>query len=164
MAEEIDLIAAQKARFLEQQGSAFDVLMQHVGEACESPIERVLLAALIADRCSYGCQVGWMPRLPEDLDKGFGHGFDYGVAQAQIGIYRVDFVIASHRGRSPRRVVIECDGHDFHEKTKEQAARDKQRDRYLQRMGFKVLRFTGSEIWRDAAKCAAEVFEVLDGD
>ena len=47
------------------------------------------------------------------------------------------------------KLIVECDGHDFHEKTKEQAKKDKQRDRYLITSGFYVLRFTGSEIWND---------------
>lgn len=62
--------------------------------------------------------------------------------------------------KSPR-VIVECDGHDFHDKTREQAARDKSRDRELQAAGFYVLRFTGSELWRNAPKCAREVDQFL---
>jgi very-short-patch-repair endonuclease len=58
-------------------------------------------------------------------------------------------------------LIIECDGHDFHEKTKHQAARDKQRDRLLQSIGYKVFRYTGSEIHRDAISCAEEVIDTL---
>ena len=43
-------------------------------------------------------------------------------------------------------IVVELDGHDFHEKTKEQAQKDKDRDRSLTRAGYKIMRFTGSEI------------------
>jgi very-short-patch-repair endonuclease len=56
-------------------------------------------------------------------------------------------------------IVVECDGHDFHERTKEQAARDRSRDRRLQAAGHHVLRFTGSEIYRDPMKCAEEVLD-----
>ncbi len=58
-------------------------------------------------------------------------------------------------------LIIECDGHDFHEKTKKQAARDKRRDRTLQSSGYKVFRFTGTEITRDSLSCAEEVFNAL---
>ena len=58
-------------------------------------------------------------------------------------------------------VAVECDGHDFHEKTKQQAARDKKRDRDLQKLGWRVLRFTGSEIHRDAKGCCDEIDAVL---
>lgn len=33
------------------------------------------------------------------------------------------------------QVVVECDGHEFHERTKAQAARDRERDRGLQGIG-----------------------------
>lgn len=92
---------------------------------------------------------------------------DFVYPQQTIGDYRVDFVLFrirsdyDHDDRPiPRRfspVVVECDGHEFHEKTKRQAQRDKARDRYLQSHGYKVLRFTGSEIWTDPRKCALEV-------
>ena len=42
------------------------------------------------------------------------------------------------------KIVVECDGHDFHEKTKDQVARDKSRVRDLEIAGWRVLRFTGS--------------------
>jgi very-short-patch-repair endonuclease len=62
--------------------------------------------------------------------------------------YRVDILIPvwdniTHEGTS---FIIECDGHDFHEKTKEQARRDKKRDRDLTTAGNIIMRFTGSEI------------------
>jgi hypothetical protein len=80
--------------------------------------------------------------------------------QQAIGKYRADFILIRLRfgytgkaGFEKRtcdtlaRVVIECDGHDFHEKTKEQAKRDKERDRLMQTEGYYVLRFTGSELF-----------------
>lgn len=74
--------------------------------------------------------------------------------QKRFGRYTADFVIA----HPPMyRVIVEADGHDYHEKTKAQAAKDKRRDRFLQDKGYNVLRFTGSEITRDPFKCAEEV-------
>lgn len=78
--------------------------------------------------------------------------------QHQIGEFRVDFFI-KFDGRAP--VVIECDGHDFHERTKEQARKDKSRDRELMKLGHTVIRFTGSEIWEDPKKCANQIFEII---
>lgn len=78
--------------------------------------------------------------------------------QYHIRDHRVDFAIFVNGIASDEiKIVVECDGHDFHEKTKEQAARDKRRDRDLQIAGWKVLRFTGSEIWRDYYACATHV-------
>lgn len=56
-------------------------------------------------------------------------------------------------------VIVECDGHEFHERTKHQAQRDRSRDRELQRSGYRVFRFTGSELFKDPFACAKESFD-----
>lgn len=58
-----------------------------------------------------------------------------------------------------KRLLIECDGHEFHERTKEQAAHDRSRDRLAQQDGYTILRFTGSEIFRNAYGCARQVVD-----
>ena len=81
--------------------------------------------------------------------------------EKEIGPYRVDFFISNQEGNlkesEKSRIVIECDGHDFHEKNKEQVKRDKRRDRFLQSQGFTVFRYSGSEIWENAEKLADEI-------
>lgn len=86
----------------------------------------------------------------------------YITPQVKIGRFCVDFLMA-YESCIPCKfefIAIECDGHNFHEKTKEQAAHDKARDRELQSGGIRVLRFTGSEIWKDALGCAESALEV----
>jgi very-short-patch-repair endonuclease len=78
--------------------------------------------------------------------------------QARIGDYRVDFLIS----QGDTELIVECDGHDFHERTQEQAASDRSRDRYLQACNYVVFRFTGQEIFRDVEGCAKEVCEFID--
>ncbi len=119
-------------------------------ERCESPIEQMmcvaLFGALVTDRACIGdidCVV-----MPQQ--------------EIRCGdqTYRVDFEIAVFlpvEFLETMTVVVECDGHDFHEKTKEQAARDKARDRAIQACGVPVLRFTGSEIWHAPWRCADQV-------
>lgn len=50
-------------------------------------------------------------------------------SQYPIDKYRADFSIFAglNAFNFIKKIVVECDGHDFHEKTKEQAARDKKR-------------------------------------
>jgi hypothetical protein len=60
-----------------------------------------------------------------------------------------------------KAMVVECDGHDFHDRTKDQASRDRERDRLLQSFGFLVYRYTGRDIWQDFFKCAAEALYSL---
>lgn len=70
--------------------------------------------------------------------------------------YRLDFLvnllekIKSSKPNIILSLALEFDGHDFHERTKEQAQRDKFKDRVLQKLDMKVLRYTGSETFRAA--------------
>ncbi len=61
------------------------------------------------------------------------------------------------------KVIVELDGHDFHERTPEQARSDKSRDRELQRLGWRVMRFTGREVLDDPEQCLHEVSLLLHG-
>jgi len=123
-------------------------------DGCESPIESMLATALVhaigfdmwerADCLPDGQPVTPMVALE---------------TQWECDGYRIDIVLLGHRGGA--RVAIECDGHEFHEKTKEQAARDKARDRTLAANGWRVLRFTGAEIWSNPFACAEEAMQVV---
>jgi very-short-patch-repair endonuclease len=73
--------------------------------------------------------------------------------QAPIGPYRADILIEE----DGRKLVVECDGAEFHAVTKEQVERDKRRDRYCVARGIYVMRFTGAEITKDPRGCAAEI-------
>lgn len=76
------------------------------------------------------------------------------IPQYEIVPYRVDFAVPEIA------LAIEIDGHEFH-KDREQRTRDAKRDRYLQRKGWTVMRFTGSEIYRDVEECVNEVLALL---
>lgn len=103
-------------------------------EKCQSPIEQQMMASFIS------------------------HGMASAIhQQVPIGTYRVDFTLMS----AGAFIVVECDGHEFHEKTKEQVERDNKRDRYLQQEGWRVFRFSGSEIHNDADKCVDEVLNAV---
>lgn len=74
--------------------------------------------------------------------------------QYRVGPYRADFALPEHK------TLIELDGHDYH-KTKEQRTSDAKRDRYLEKEGWRVIRFTGSEVWRDPVACAYSVRDII---
>ena len=145
----------------------------------DSEIERLFCAALI-------CRVDFGPSeyngilLPEDsasaerLRSTSQARYDLIVeSQVQIDRFRADFIISAwnwgtlwSQKEKPvvseprwRKLVVECDGHDFHERTKEQAAKDRSRDRHLNAAGYDVFRFTGSELWRDPWGCADQVID-----
>ena len=60
------------------------------------------------------------------------------------------------------KVIIEIDGHDFHEKTKEQVAHDKEREYQLKMEGYEILRFSGSQIFNSPCVYANKALEFLD--
>lgn len=127
---------------------------EEYSEHCESPIEQILLAEIIFISNGYhDVEVELGPQ-----SDGFSTIFG---CQENVLEYRVDFLFTIKNGNLYRRLVVECDGHDFHDRTKEQAKRDKSRDRNLVSNGYTVLRFTGSEIYRAPEQCAEEIGNVL---
>jgi len=115
-------------------------------------------------------RVGYAPH--NALHYGFASGM-YALRvyeQVEIRQYRADMLVEwtwdgfeyEHRGGElragePHLAVIECDGHDYHERTKAQARHDRRRDRDMQGIGLPVLRFTGSEIFADPLGCGRQV-------
>lgn len=156
------------------------MLLRQAESATKSPIEHRLLATLLFEIANLGCsdfQWGFCGHLFPDLDlerlKTMAHVGQTMLSpdqlyymcigtQCKIGRYKADIAIEVSPARgAPLSVVVECDGHDFHERTKEQAVHDKQRDRYFQALGLVVLRFTGSEIFKSAADCSREVVSLI---
>jgi len=133
---------------------------------CESPLEKVLLAsmrrylemsfhvAIGPTRIATPVNAVW-PEWPSPY-----HEIII-IPQSQIGNYRADFLVGVQSANGNFWIVVECDGHDFHEKTKEQARRDRARDRWMQMNGITVLRFTGSEIYEDPESCGDQVAECV---
>ena len=64
--------------------------------------------------------------------------------------YHLDFALPADM------IGIEVDGFQWHS-TRQQRQHDSQRDRILTGLGWRVLRFTASEILRNADGCAEEV-------
>ena len=132
----------------------FDSVLQH----CESPIEALFGSAiLLAMRmpCDFSC-VHFTP-LPYPAPKTATLLL---TPQYPWRSYRIDWVIRSTK--APVEIFVECDGHDFHERTKEQAARDRSRDREVTEAGIPLLRFTGSEIYRNPGACGFQTLMLID--
>jgi hypothetical protein len=160
-------------------------------ELVDSPIEAALMLSLIlCAREQYmqidiqGQVTGRRHPVHACFEEPGSHSKLLILPQTQIGDYRVDYLMRLSRtveadwegaeddgglSRRPfqttieKQIIVECDGHEFHEKTKEQARRDKSRDRQLQANGLPVYRFTGSEIYANPMTCAIETLNALKG-
>ena len=122
---------------------------QRIGQT-DSPIETLFLDAFCDLAVKEGFEVSRMSSAPAFVI----------VVEPQrwIGNYRVDFLITYRYFGPVLQLVVECDGHEFHERTKAQARRDKKRDREI---GPKVYRFTGSEIHASPEVCAYEMLDLV---
>lgn len=120
---------------------------------CESPIEQLLVLALDTHRETCSELSGWQYVVePHSLIKCGSRRF------------KVDILIQCMVGEIMHRIVVECDGHKYHETSKIQAKKDKQKDRLLIKYGYKVIRFTGSEIFNSPDKCARETLSLIFPD
>jgi very-short-patch-repair endonuclease len=158
------------------------LIMDHgVNLNCESEIEGILATVFLASQTldyyngtecrwrTYGWTFDDHPSI-DDITTGFLENNTIIVTpQVVVGGYRVDLLCSMRMydwldDRSKTIVLaIECDGHEFHEKTKEQAARDKSRDRELLLRSIPVMRFAGSEIWRDPFGCMRQIDSFFHG-
>lgn len=154
------------------EACSFSASLHQAENKLESPIEYAVLLALLWYAST---DMAWTITFEERCDRWPGAGLLSIQPQADLGDYRVDFLLTIQRYdiRTTRYkqeslklysvpLIIECDGHEYHEKTKEQARRDKERDRTLQSLGFPVFRFTGSEIWSNSLRCAEQACNHLE--
>jgi very-short-patch-repair endonuclease len=128
-------------------------------ERSESRIEQAMLAALR----HYGRLCADPSKIAEDCRQAPVQRGMFIYQQAPVLGYRADFLLGAMASVDavPHWVVVECDGHQFHERTAEQAEHDRARDRAMTAAGYHVFRFTGREIRRDVARCSAEVISYL---
>lgn len=121
---------------------------------CESPIEQLLALEL--------------ERIGLENIYNFNPFIDVIGIQKQQEIkgknkkYRVDFLIpVVYKNQENKCFVIECDGYEFHQKTKKQVEEDNKRQRELQKLGYEVIRFSGTEIYHKPYQCAMEIKNII---
>lgn len=134
------------------------------GRCIASPIEQVFLVALHVMARARSETID-----PEPMERPEGTFLGWGVhvtEQFQVDQYRVDFLVERvwfYDGANRRdQVLVELDGHEFHDKDKRQRSYEKARDRHLARRGFKVLHYTGSDVLADPYKVAYEVMDTIE--
>lgn len=135
-----------------------DLLMGGAGgkqsiSKCQSPVEQIFY--IVANQSS--------EYIIQEIDSDYLYMI---TPQVKIGNYRVDFLAEifslDYIEIAPLvKIIIEIDGHEFHEKTKKQAARDKKRDRDLSEHCDAILHFTGSEIFNAPYSAIVELKKML---
>lgn len=131
-------------------------LILNVSPGCDSPIEAQLGAEIITffDRANEPlllCKTIDLRNAP--------HGLLL-VPQFAWSIYRSDWAILSARRHGA--LLIECDGKEFHS-SDAQRTHDAKKDTAALDSGFVTLRFTGSQIFRDAEGCAQKIYDAVHG-
>lgn len=125
-----------------------------------TPIEQIYLVAF-----STYSQVNWIE-----------NEFSYMIRPQKVinnngNKYRVDFFISDFFAKTgimtklktlrlKRPIIIECDGYDYHS-TRQQKNSDTERENELKMLGYPVIRFTGSQIYKDPYLCVLQTIKFI---
>jgi very-short-patch-repair endonuclease len=139
------------ARVIERVRYACDI-----GGNCDSPIEVQIGAAIIV----FFERAGRPLKLCKTLDTRMAQNELVLVPQYAWSYYRSDWAILNPARHGA--LLIECDGKDFHS-TISQKIHDQKKDEAAMDRGFLTMRFTGSEIFRDADRCAQKIYDAVCG-
>lgn len=126
---------------------------------CQSPIEQIFRFSyelILFERFESGDM--WLSIYPQEEIIANGHRY---IADFLFYTEFLDDGKGTFDSYKPLKVVIECDGHDFHEKTKEQVTRNNQRNYDLNYEGYEVVHFSGSEIVNAPLSCAIKTYDFI---
>lgn len=128
-----------------------NIVTDTMGERIDSPIEQIFITAFNIYCFCMGLESRFL--------------FSQQEIQIENKKYYADFLFEYDPYVNPyntkRKLVIECDGHNFHHKTKEQVTRDNEREYDLKMAGYEILRFSGSQIYNNPFKCAKEAYDYI---
>lgn len=122
-------------------------MLEAISGVCQSPIEKYLVAGLYEAGHKMGVAVNLCGRA---LTGGPNAPVNV-TPQHAIGPYFADFTLVGFHAR----IVAECDGADFHT----DKARDSKRTAVIEAAGWRVIRFAGSELFKDPCACARALLE-----
>ena len=131
----------------------------YIDKNCQSPIEQILFFAFDIIAFDKESDKEIVPNLffvPQQ--KIIANGYKY------IADFYFDSDLLKddgYKALNNLKLVIECDGHEFHEKTKEQVKRNNERDYNLKLAGYDILHYSGSQIFNDPLKCAVEIHDYI---
>lgn len=128
---------------------------------CDSPLEAIFAGWWIGMNLLFACPPGTEAPIALAPQVTVDCGSDR---------YRLDFQVVltdpnNALGQAARRhriefpkIGVELDGHEFHERTKEQVQLRDRRDRALQIDGWSVFHISGSELYRNGYQAVFDVY------
>lgn len=112
---------------------------------CDSPLERDLLLEMEKQKLTVIMQ----RRINKD-----GSFYEF---PKELDFHNLLTIPDFYLEKNETKLCIYADGHTYHERTEKQALRDKNIDRELQKLGYKVLRYTGKEIRSDCEQVVLNI-------
>ena len=128
--------------------------IEYIMPRCESPLEKLFL-------------IEWRYQSNNFYSGGELKEF-FITPQYEINNYRIDFFICLDNGTiEPYKykencLIIEIDSYLWHGADPEQFTKEKERERTLQKEGYRVMRFSGREIYKDVENCVREVINYFE--
>lgn len=158
---EVLRISEEKAKIVDEHYKS-DLLcktcnykLSHSCETClfilQSPLERKLYLELLKSFIKFQTQYGinWNGKNISIVGKTFGN--------SQNNFKEVLTIVDFYIEKNQSKLCIYTDGHTYHERTEDQAQRDRNIDRKLQEFGFKVLRYTGKDVNENPEKIISDI-------
>lgn len=115
---------------------------------CKSPIEIILVVALFIRTNG---ELYFEPQMEIITNEKKYY--------ADIGIFGDELV--NNFIKEDFTLIIECDGYEFHQKTKKQVEYDNKREYDIKMLGYDILRFSGSEIYKDVDLCVDKIVKYI---
>jgi len=128
---------------------------------CASPIEQCMMAGLIF--ADYRPLMTIPALVKPPAQKRWPKGDVIIAPQFAFGPYRLDFlVIGKDNFGGQKWIDVECDGEEHHATcSMAKWESDRERDKFIEGAGIEVIRFTGSDIWKQPAACADEAASLI---
>lgn len=117
---------------------------------CESPIETIFALAYDLMCFSKKTNINLQLSPQEEIIVGKTYKVDFLFDSEEVGV----------TGLKPFKLVIECDGHNFHS-SKSQIKNDNEREMNLKLAGYDVIHFSGSQIFNEPFECANTTIDYI---
>jgi len=84
------------------------------------------------------------------------------VPQYKVKGYRIDLAYFPEGEDAEVKIAIECNGRKYHTLAKDKEW-DKEKNKFLRKEGWRVVRFTGRQIYKDPYKLVNKVIGIAQG-